>query len=125
MKDLKYLQDAALRMQNYLEEQVNNDPVRIMQRMEELQILIAKSGNYLADSKYLQDKAKLDAIREVVNNDEYHNKSTTVINKFIDARGMEFNHLVNWYDRINSAAGKQHQGLITILSFIKSQLAMV
>lgn len=124
MRELKDLQDTALKMQQYLEIKVKQEPADIMKRMEELQVLIAKSGNYLADAKYLQDRAKLDAIKQVIDDKGFEDKQASFINKFVDAAGKDFNHLVTWYDRINSAAGKQHQGLITILSFIKSQMVM-
>lgn len=125
MKNFEELKTDAEKMQRYLELKVDENDEKIIKRMEMLQILIAKSGNLLADAKFLQDKAKLEAIKTVIEDKNYHEKSTTFINKFVDACGKDFNHLVTWIDRINSAAGKQHQGLITILSFRKEQMKMV
>jgi hypothetical protein len=125
MKNLQELQATAQRMQDYLEEPASNDEEKIIKRMEMLQVLIAKSGNMLADAKFLQDTATQNACKAVLEDASMYGQSTTFINKYVNAAGKEFNHVVTWFDRINSAASKQHAGLITVLSFRKEQMKMV
>lgn len=126
MKTLQELQATASKMQEFLEAKIDTDSeTEIIERMELLQILLAKSGNLLADAKFLQDSATLDATMQVVNDPCMYGQSATFINKFVNAAGKEFNHIVTWFDRINSAAGKQHAGLITVLSFRKEQMKLV
>ena len=125
MKSLQELQASATRMQDFLEQKSGNDEEQIIERMELLQVLIAKSGNLLADAKFLQDTETQRACMQVLEDGTFYGQSTTFINKFVNAAGKDFNHIVTWFDRINSAAGKQHQGLITVLSFRKEQMKMV
>ena len=126
MKTLPELTETAEKMQTFLELKTDTDQEEAMiERMELLQVLIAKSGNCLADAKFLQDNAIQNACRQVLDDGEMYGQSTTFVNNFIKAAGKEFNYIVNWFDRINSAAAKQHQGLITILSYRKEQMKML
>lgn len=125
MKAFEELQNDAMRMQKYLETKAPEQDDLIIERMTFLEVMIAKSGNLLADAKYLQDKARLDAIKQVISDPSFQDKQASFINKFVDAAGKDFNHIVTWIDRINSAAAKQHQGLITILSYKKEQMKLV
>lgn len=126
MRTLEEMEATAQRMQDFLELKIDtNVEEKVIERMELLQVLIAKSGNYLADAVFLQDNAKTDAINRVISDVEFVGSSTSTMNKYIDSAGKDYNRLVKWFDRINSAAGKQHQGLITILSYRKEQMKMV
>jgi hypothetical protein len=125
MKTLAELLATAEKMQAFLETPASNDEEKIIERMELLQVLIAKSGNYLADAKFLQDSETQRACMQVLEDGTFYGQSTTFINKFINAAGKDFNRIVTWLDRINSAAAKQHAGLITVLSYRKEQMKMI
>jgi hypothetical protein len=82
-------------------------------------VLIAKSGNCLADAKYYLDQRKNDSITLALKEAMAGDWSITIIHKKIDALCKDESYLVNMFDRINSAAGKQQMGINVLLSYRK------
>lgn len=101
-----------------------NDEEGIITRMENLQILLAQSGNLLAEAKSLQDAEILQATKAVVSDPEYAGMGLSILNQYIKARCKDLNYLVNSLDRVNSTAGKQIMALQTILSYRKEQMKL-
>ena len=48
--------------------------------------------------------------------------SPSLVNKFVSSNAKDVNFLVNWLDRINSAATHQLDGIRTIISYKKAEL---
>ena len=96
----------------------------IITRLENLQVLLAQSGNLLAEAKYIRDGEVNEAITGVISDPEYVGMSVSTVNKYIDTKAKDANYLVNQLDRINSAAGKQIMALQTILSYRKEQMRL-
>jgi len=116
------LKAKADRMQQFLEQKPSDQEEGLIDRLELLQILMAQSGDCLANAKYLLDLRKNDSITQSLKEALAGDWSTTIIHKKIDALCREENFLVNRFDRINSSASKQISALITIISYRKSQM---
>lgn len=120
------LHTKATKMQAFLEKRFDtSEPNELIRRMEELGIMISQSGKMLADAKYYKDKIVNGAIMESIQKAYQEKLSTTTINKFVETAAREYSFLVNWIDEINSCAGKQHAGIITLISYRKAEMQMV
>jgi len=118
-EDLKIKADN---MQSFLEQKPSDQEEGIIDRLELLQILMAQSGDCLANAKYLLDMRKNDSITQSLKEALAGDWSTTIIHKKIDALCREENFLVNRFDRINSSAVHQIDALRSILSYRKAQM---
>lgn len=116
------LHKIAENMQVYLETETGPEPQHLIDRMELLNLLIAKSGQCLAEARYIQDQlinaGLLNAIGEGLEN----KLSPSLINQFVKSNAKDVNLLVNWFDRINAAATHQLDSLRTIISYKKAEL---
>lgn len=118
------LKAKAEKMQSYLEAKPDNQDEAVIDRLENLQVLLAQSGELLAKAKYNLDCKKNDSITLALKDALAGDWSTTIIHKKIDALCREENFIVNWYDRINSSAVHQIDALRSILSYRKAQMQM-
>ena len=116
------LHKTAEKMQTYLETEVGPDPQHLIDRAELLTILIAKSGQCLADAKYIQDQIINAGLLQAIGEGLENKLSPSLINKFVSTNAKDVNLLVNWFDRINSAATHQLDGIRTIISYKKAEL---
>ncbi len=114
----------ASRMQSFLETPAPIEPNDLMERLNHLSVLMAQSGQCLADAKYLLDQRKSDSITIALKEAMAGDWSISITNKKIDALCKEENYLVNLLDRINSTAGKQIEAIRTMISFIKSTMQL-
>ena len=115
----------ADKFQKYLEEKTGSEPNDLITRAENLSILIAQSGQCLADAKYLQDTVINGAIMEAIQKFYSDKLSPSTVNKFVTTAAKEANYLVNWLDRINATATHQLEGIRSILSYRKAEMSMV
>lgn len=120
---IEELKSKASKFQAFLEASGGSDPLEIMSRLEHLNILIAKSGQCLADAKYLQDKAISEGIKNVLMHEEY-TMSASTLNTYVKSLAREYNYLVNMFDRINATATHQIDSLRSILSYKKSEMLL-
>lgn len=106
----------------YLEAKCPQQDEDLIQRLENLQVLLAQSGNLLAEAKMLRDEQIQISIKGVVSNPEYVGLSNTLMNEYVKASCKELNYLVNSLDRINSSSVHQIDAIRSILSYRKSQM---
>lgn len=116
------LKAKAEAMQKYLEERPKNQDEAVIERLENLQILLAQSGELLAQARFLQDQLIHSEIMKVIKEGYTELLTPSVLNKFVNALAKDINYLVNWLDRINSAAVHQIDALRSILSYRKAQM---
>ena len=116
------LEAKALRMQEYLELEIGPNPAQIMERIEHLHILIAQSGQCLAEAKYIQDQLINQGLSAAIEMDLNKKLSPSLIAKFVSTQAKDINFIVNHLDRINAAATHQLDGLRTIISYKKAEL---
>jgi hypothetical protein len=89
--------------------------------MELLAILVAQSGQCLAEAKYHQDQVINGEIGQAIDRMYTDKLSATTINQFVKTSAKEYNYLVNWLDRINATATHQLDALRTIISYRKTE----
>lgn len=117
------LQAKADSMTAYLNEKSGSEPNDIIERIELLSVLISQSGEYLAAAKYYQDALVHSEIMKTIKEGYSDKLTATALNKLINSLAKDENYLVNQFDRINSAAGKQLEGLRSILSYRKTEFS--
>jgi hypothetical protein len=117
------LKQKASEFQMTLELPAGSEPHELIARLEVLNMLIAQTGKYLADAKYLQDEAVNTAIVDIVTQDSYQYSAST-LNSYVKAKARDYNYLVTMFDRINAAAVHQIDSLRSILSYKKSEMLL-
>ena len=86
--------------------------------------LIAKSGQCLAEAKYIQDQVINAGLMNAIGEGLETKLSPSLINQFVKSNAKEVNLLVNWFDRINAAATHQLDSTRTIISYKKAELSL-
>ena len=114
----------AENMQVYLETETGPEPQHLIDRAELLTILIAKSGQCLAEAKYIQDQVINAGLMNAIGEGLETKLSPSLINQFVKSNAKEVNLLVNWFDRINAAATHQLDSTRTIISYKKAELSL-
>lgn len=109
-------------MQEYLESPVGKEPSELLERIEYLMIMIAKSGQLLAEAKLKQDTIINNGLLQAVMEELDKRLSPSLITKFVNSNAKEANYLVNWADRINASATHQLDAIRTIVSYRKAEM---
>jgi hypothetical protein len=123
MKTKEELLEKAKRMQAYLEEKPGTEPNEIIEKIENLSILISQSGDLLSQAKYIQDSVISSEIMNALKEGYQDKLTATGLNKLINSLAKEENYLVNLFDRINAAATHQLDGCRSILSYRKTEFS--
>lgn len=116
------LETSLSKMQTYLETPAGLEPQDLLDRIEYLNILIAKSGQLLAQAKFIQDDIVNKGLLQAMEQDLDRKLSPSLVNKFVGSGAKNINYLVNWADRINASATHQLDGIRTIISYKKAEL---
>lgn len=116
------LETSLSKMQAYLETPAGNEPQELIDRIEYLNILIAKSGQLLAQAKFIQDDIVNKGLLQAMEQELDRKLSPSLVNKFVGSGAKNINYLVNWADRINASATHQLDGIRTIISYKKAEL---
>ena len=119
---IKTMLEECKEMQDYLEEKPSDDPNELTERLAMLSIYMARSGDMLAQAKFLQDDMRSKVFEE--KSFEIATLSPTIASKMIESQTGECNYLVNWLDRINRSCVHQADSLRTIFSYVKENLKM-
>lgn len=122
MKTIEQLKDKAQLMIEYLEKPYGVEPEELLERMSYLGIMIAQSGQCLADAKYYQDSIVNGAIMDAIQKAYEQKLSPSTINKFVTTAAKEQNYLVNLFDRINATATHQLDSVRTAISYKKAEM---
>jgi hypothetical protein len=118
MKTLDELKLICEEFQSLLEVPFSKDDAdACLERMTELEVVMAQSGQYLADAKYWQDKAQ-GRLKQYVEElgSEY---TASTLNNYVKAKTLEENHLVNALDRVNATSTHQLSNIRTAISYQK------
>lgn len=115
------LKEKAAKFQTFLETRHGQEPDQLLERMELLAILVAQSGQCLAEAKYHQDQVINGEIGQAIDRMLTDKLSATTINQYVKTAAKEHNYLVNWLDRINASATHQLDALRTIISYRKTE----
>lgn len=108
MADLNRLQSEAQEIQEFLEITMSDNPQEVIERGNDLQVYMARTGKMLADAKYILNEQKkqetMDVVREFIIDQKL---SAKVQNALIDGLCKDAQYLVDWIDRLNAACTHQ------------------
>lgn len=102
------LQKEAMEIQEFLEITISDNPVEVIERGNDLQVYMARTGKMLADAKYILNEQKRTETMKVVQEFIMDQKlSAKVQNALIDGLCKDAQYLVDWIDRLNAACTHQ------------------
>lgn len=107
-------------MNAYLQAKMTDEPHDMLNRMQNLETMMAQAGQYYSECKMKYDNVVKETILAAMDKEEYKEISASTLNMFIKSASGEWNYLVNSFDRINAAAVHQHDGLRTRISYVKT-----
>ena len=116
------LETSLSKMQSFLETPAGLEPQDLLDRIEHLTILVAKSGHLLAKAKFIQDDIVNTGLMKAIEDGLDKKLTPSLINKFVSTNAKNINYLVNWADRINASATHQLDGIRTVISYKKAEL---
>lgn len=106
--DIEGIRNEAQQIQEFLEITMSDNPQEVIERGNDLQVYIARTGKLLADAKYILNDQKrhetMDIIRDFIIDQKL---SAKVQNALIDGLCKEEQYLVDWIDRLNAACTHQ------------------
>lgn len=106
--DIEGIRNEAQQIQEFLEITMSDDPQEVIERGNDLQVYMARTGKLLADAKYILNDQKrhetMDIIRDFIIDQKL---SAKVQNALIDGLCKEEQYLVDWIDRLNAACTHQ------------------
>lgn len=108
MTGYQRLKEEAQQIQDFLEITMSDNPQEVIERGNDLQVYMARTGKMLADAKYILNEQKRTETMNVVQEFIIDQKlSARVQNALIDGLCKEFQYLVDWIDRLNAACTHQ------------------
>lgn len=106
--DIEGIRNEAQQIQEFLEITMSDNPQEVIERGNDLQVYMARTGKLLADAKYMLNEQKrhetMDIIRDFIIDQKL---SAKVQNALIDGLYREEQYLVDWIDRLNAACTHQ------------------
>ena len=106
--DIEGIRNEAQQIQEFLEITMSDNPQEVIERGNDLQVYMARTGKLLADAKYMLNDQKrhetMDIIRDFIIDQKL---SAKVQNALIDGLCKEEQYLVDWIDRLNAACTHQ------------------
>lgn len=121
---LDALEVEAARYEDFINITCSEQPEEALQRGNDLNVLIARTGKMLADAKYHQDGAKVHAFENAINSGLVERLSPSTLNKHMDSVTQEENFMVNWIERIHRTAEKQLDWTRTLVSYAKEEMRL-
>ena len=116
------LQKKVEDMNKFLQERSNDEPATMLDRMQILEVMMSQAGEYFAECKRNQEIVINEAISNAMELQLEETLSASTINLFVKTASSDWGFLVNSFERINSAAVHQHDGLRTRISYVKTLL---
>lgn len=114
------LRAEAQKIQEYLEIHCSDNPEEIVDRIKNISVYMARSGEMLAQAKKLYNQKTTSAIGEtIVNIAKQQFLSATAQNA-----ADEEQYLVDWIERINKSCTHQIDALRSLLSYEKENLRL-
>jgi hypothetical protein len=99
-------------------------PEEAFQRGNDLNPIIARTGKLLADIKYHQDKARIDAVIKATNSGLSRQMSVSTFNDYVKSFTVNENFLFTWVERIHRTAEKQLEWTRTVISYAKEEMRL-
>ena len=119
------LRREAQELQDFLEITMSDDPQEVIERGNDLQVYMARTGKMLADAKYMLNKQKhqdtMNIVREFIIDQKL---SAKVQNAMIEGICKEWQYLVDWIERLNAACTHQLDWCRSVNSKNKEELRL-
>lgn len=118
--------EETQKIQDFLEITCSENPVEIKNRISDLNVYMARSGQMWADAKKECSKKVSSEIKEkIIEIAKQNYLSATAQNKLIKSIAEDEQHLVDWLERINRTCVHQIDALRSVLSYEKEQLRLM
>ena len=115
----------AKKIQDYLEVTLSDNPEEITQRIKDLSVYMARSGQMLAEAKKrLREKKNSEIYETILEISKQNFLSAKAQNALVESIAQEENFLVDWLDRINKTCTHQIDALRSLLSYEKENLRL-
>jgi hypothetical protein len=111
------------RMIKYLEQPLPKEPEELIERLNNLSILMTRSGNYMTECQY-----RIDEVVDIeckVNLELLDKFSASTFNMMIKAKAKDWNRLKTGFERCCSAAVHQIDAIRTLISFEKAKIQIL
>lgn len=120
---LDQLREKSENMFKYLVQPIPQmtDEDKVIERVMHLGRMIAESGEYKSVSQYKVDEMTHGEIGKLLDRE----LSPSIMKEYAKAGCKDWNYLVNSFDRINSAAGKQLMALQTLIAFERAKMNII
>lgn len=110
------------RHQSFLDVTVSEQPEEVVERGNELSVIISRSGKMKADAEYHRDTMMQSEIMTLLKDAAKVQLPASAINKLLDSACKDYNYLATVCDRINRAATHQLEWCRTLVSKAKAEL---
>ncbi len=120
------MKNEAKQIQEYLEIECSNNPEEIQDRINTLNVYMARSGEMLAKAKREVTKMRRsELVKQVIEPlTDGIPMSATTQKELINSISIEEQFLVDWLERINRSCTHQVDALRSLLSYEKEQLRL-
>lgn len=99
----------------------SDNPAACSDRLDELQVLMARSGKLLADSEWHYNTLLNSEIMEALKKAASERMPTSTLNKYIESMCKEYKYLWTWADRVNRCCTHMAEQMRTVISNHKAQ----
>ena len=120
---LEKYNDHYERMIKYLEQPMPKEIEELIERLNNLTILMTRSGQYLTECQY-----KIDEVVDIeckVNLELLDKYSASTFNMMIKAKAKDWNRLKTGFERCNSASVHQIDAIRTLISYEKAKMQIL
>ena len=119
------IETELFEIQSFLEQSYPSDNhAACIDRLQELDVKIARSGKLLADAEYRYNEIVGSSIINALKDAMSEKMSTSTLNKYVESMAKDYKQLVTFADRVNRSATHNAQHLTTIISFAKQQMKL-
>lgn len=120
---LEKYNDHYQRMLKYLEQPLPQEPEQLIERLNNLSVLMTRAGQYLTECQY-----KIDEVVDIeckVNLELMDKFSASTFNMMIKAKAKDWNRLKTGFEKACSAAVHQIDAIRTLISFEKAKMQIL
>lgn len=110
---------------NFLNITMSENPEEAIQRGNDLNVYMARTGKLLADAKYWFNKAmNSETMRTLAETAKNAKATATATNALVNSLCREERYLVDWCERCNRTATHQLSWCVTVISKAKEEMKM-
>lgn len=120
---LEKYNDHYQRMLKYLEQPLPKEPEDLIERLNNLSVLMTRSGQYMTECQY-----KIDEVVDIeckVNLDLLDKFSASSFNMMIKAKAKDWTRLKTGFDKCCSASVHQIDAIRTLISYEKAKMTLL